>query len=122
MLAQATGSYRERPVSGPLLAHFSSVWVHQLPEARVPPIVIVPDGCIDLQWIDGTLRVAGPDREPQTEALAAGVTIIGFRFRPGAAAAWLGVPVSEILNGRVALQELWGSRARRLAGVASGAG
>jgi hypothetical protein len=90
MLAQAAGSYRERPVEGVLQDHFACVWVHQLPRPDVQPVVIVPDGCIDLEWIDGALRIAGPDRAPKIERLAAGATVVGFRFRPAMAAAWLG--------------------------------
>ena len=65
MLAQAAGSYRERPVEGALQDHFTCVWVHQLPKPEVQPVVVVPDGCIDLEWIDGALRIAGPDRAPK---------------------------------------------------------
>ena len=82
MLAQAAGSYRERPVEGVLQDHFACVWVHQLPRPDVQPVVVVPDGCIDLEWIDGALRIAGPDRAPKIERLAAGATVVGFRFRP----------------------------------------
>ena len=79
MLAQAAGSYRERSVEGVLQDHFTCVWVHQLPRPDVQPVVVVPDGCIDLEWIDGTLRIAGPDRAPKIERLAAGATAVGFR-------------------------------------------
>lgn len=128
MLAQATGVYRERPVSGPLRDFFAFSWVHQLPHrdpaaaavavavAHAPhAIVIEPDASIDLQWIAGAWRIAGPDREPQTELLPAGATVIGFRFKPAAAAAWLGLPASDILNRRLSLEDVWGSKARRLA-------
>jgi AraC-like DNA-binding protein len=40
--------------------------------------------------------------------------IAGLRFHPGHAAAWLGLPVSEIVNSRVPLAELWGSEAHRI--------
>ncbi len=120
MLAQATGNYSEQPVSRPLQDHFSCTWVHRLPKSGASSIVIVPDGSIDLQWIEDGWRIAGPDREPQTEILPAGATIIGFRFRPAAAAAWLGVPASEVLNQRVALKDLWGAKARHMAEEANG--
>jgi AraC-like DNA-binding protein len=41
--------------------------------------------------------------------------LVGLRFRPGAAPPWLGVPASDIVNGRLALQQFWGADARRLA-------
>ncbi len=79
----------------------------------------MPDGCIDLQWIDGALRVAGPDREPVVESVPAGATVVGLRFQPGAATAWLGVPASELVNRRVPLEAFWGIEARTLADWAS---
>ena len=89
--------------------------MHRLPVVGTSSIVIVPDGSIDLQWVAGGWRIAGPDREPQTETLPAGAIIIGFRFRPAAAATWLGMPATEVLNQRVALDDIWGARARRMA-------
>ena len=47
--------------------------------------------------------------------LPAGAIIIGFRFRPAAAATWLGMPATEVLNQRVALDDIWGAKARRMA-------
>ena len=114
VLAQTTGFFRERPAAKGLADAFSAVWVHRMDERSVPPIVITPDATIDLQWIDGRFRVAGPDKEPQIEMPPAGAVIIGFRFRPGAAAGWLGVPAGEIVGGRLDLGEMWGTRARAL--------
>lgn len=114
VLAQTTGFFRERPAAGGLADAFSAVWVHRMDEQTVPPIVITPDATIDLQWIDGRFRIAGPDKEPQIEQPAAGAVIVGFRFRPGAAAGWLGVPAGEIVGGRLDLGELWSTRSREL--------
>jgi AraC-like DNA-binding protein len=83
--------------------------------ASAPPVIITPDATIDLQWIAGALRVAGPDRTPQTENLSAGDIVIGFRFHPAAASAWLGLPLVELTGQRLPLEDLWGKRARRLA-------
>lgn len=112
--ALATGCFRERAAASFLRDTFACTWIHRTPEMGVPPIVVTPDGTIDLQWMDGTFRVAGPDRDPQIEIVPAGTVVIGFRFRPAAAARWLGVPASEIVGRRLALDELWGSRAQRL--------
>jgi AraC-like DNA-binding protein len=121
MLAQATGGYRARPSIGPLHEHFACTWVNRLPEIDTVPIVVVPDGCIDLEWLGGTLRIAGPDRKPRTETLAPGTTVIGFRFRAGTAVSWLGLPASEIVDGRVPLEQFWGAEAHRLADAANAA-
>lgn len=114
VLAQTTGFFKERPAIRGLAAAFSAVWVHRMDDRAAPPIVITPDATIDLQWIDGRFRVAGPDKEPQIERLPAGAVIVGFRFQPGAAAGWLGVPANEILGGRLDLGDLWGTRAGEL--------
>ncbi|WP_292469607.1 AraC family transcriptional regulator [Mesorhizobium sp.] len=114
VLAQTTGFFRERPVARGLAGAFSALWVHRMDHQAVPPIVITPDATIDLQWIDGRFRIAGPDKEPQIERPSSGAVIVGFRFRPGAAAGWLGVPASEIVGERLDLGVLWGTRARAL--------
>jgi AraC-like DNA-binding protein len=121
MLAQATGIYRERPAPAPLSDHFACTWVHRLPATGAEPVLVVPDGSIDLQWVDGDLRIAGPDREPQTEPLAPGTIVIGFRFRPGHASEWLGLSATEILNRRIPLDEVWGRDASLLAEEVSAA-
>jgi len=116
VLAQTTGFFRERPAERRLTAAFASVWVHCMQDRDAPPVVITPDATIDLQWIDGRFRIAGPDREPQIETLPSGATIVGFRFRPGAAAGWLGVPANRIVGERLDLSELWGASACHLSG------
>jgi AraC-like DNA-binding protein len=115
VLAQAIGTYRELPIVGPLRDHFVCAWVHRLPETEAPPVAVVPDGCIDLQWLAGVWRIAGPDREAVIENLAPGTTVVGFRFRPARAGSWLGLAASELVNRRIPLEEVWGAEAHRLA-------
>lgn len=113
--ALAIGDFRVLRAAAALRNSFACLWVHRMPHRSTPPLIVVPDGTIDLQWIDGTFRVAGPDKEPQIEKVAAGATVIGLRFRPAAAAAWLGVPASDMVGQRLPLADLWGAKARRLA-------
>jgi AraC-like DNA-binding protein len=118
-LAQTLGRYRERAAVPCLRGHFARVWVHRLPAAPAGrPILVVPDGCVDLQWFEGTLRIAGPDRGPQREMPRPGSTVVGLRFRAGAAASWLGVPACELVDRRVPLEAFWGAQARRIAEAA----
>jgi AraC-like DNA-binding protein len=112
--AVTVGRFREQPVSPALRDCFAAVWFHQMPPNGSSPIVVTPDGTIDLQWIDGSLRVAGPDKEPHIETLPDAAMVIGFRFRPAAAASWLRVPARDLVDKRIALEDLWGSRAKRL--------
>lgn len=114
ILAAATGAYESRAPVAALRGHFSRAWRNTLPVSGAA-IAVVPDGCVDLEWIDGTLRVAGPDREVKCETLPAGATVIGFCFCAGAATEWLGVPASEIVGARVPLDLFWGREAHRIA-------
>src|SRR5262249_23383112 len=91
-LAAAVGDYRERPAGGPLAEHLACLWTQALPDAPMLPLQVFPDGCIDIIWTGGDLRVAGPDSGPVLERIAPGTVLVGLRFRPGAAPPWLGVP------------------------------
>jgi hypothetical protein len=57
-------------------------------------------------------------RRPRHWAILArmpcGAIVVGVRFHPGAASAWLGQPLGEIVNVRVPLAEFWGDDATRL--------
>ena len=115
ILAATVGTYREWRVSGPVAGHLACTWMHALPPSAAPVLRVVPDGCVDILWIGNSLHVAGPDTRPIFETLPPGALIVGMRFLPGAAPAWLGVPASEIVNGRLPLENFWGCDARRLA-------
>jgi AraC-like DNA-binding protein len=90
------------------------VWQNAL-QSSGRPLLVVPDGCIDLIWTGRAIVIAGPDTGPVLEMVAPDATIVGIRFRPGAAVPWLRVPAAEIANRRLSLRELWGRRAHRLA-------
>jgi AraC-like DNA-binding protein len=114
ILGQAVGVYRERVSPGVLQRHFSRTWFHALPSGATRSSAIVPDGCADLIWANGTLRIAGPDRTAKIEKLTPGATVIGLRFQPGALARWLRVPASELIGARVRLEHFWGSEAQSI--------
>jgi AraC-like DNA-binding protein len=57
--------------------------------------------------------VVGPLTRPLVEVLEPGTTVVGIRFRPGAAAAVFGLPASELVDQTVESDELLG----RAAGV-----
>lgn len=115
-LAQEVGHYAETLVPPSLRGIFACQWMHVLPaDATDSPLLVVPDGSIDLQWIDGVVRVAGPDRQPHAEALRPGARVLGLRFHPGAAVTWLGIHMDALTDRRVSLADLWGARAACLA-------
>jgi AraC-like DNA-binding protein len=112
--ASTVGCFTERTVIPALHGSFSCIWTHRMPDADVPPVIVAPDATIDLQWVKGRFRIAGPDKSPQTEIIPSGTTVIGFRFHPGAAARWLRAGAHEFLDQRVMLDDVWGAKAKRL--------
>jgi AraC-like DNA-binding protein len=115
VLSGAVGDYRESNPPAVLGGHFQCVWSNTLRPDAGSLTAVVPDGCVDIMWIDGELIVAGPDMAVAHSTLMPGSTVIGVRFRPGAASRWLGLPMSEIVGGRVALRHFWGTRASEIA-------
>ncbi|MEU8438428.1 helix-turn-helix domain-containing protein [Streptomyces sp. NPDC029216] len=89
--------------------------------ARGPGGAVLPDGCMDLLWIDGRLLVAGPDTGPHPAGEVPGRTFTGLRLAPGTAPALLGVPAHELRDRRVELADLWPAReVRALTGRTAG--
>ncbi|RBO83627.1 helix-turn-helix domain-containing protein [Nocardia puris] len=100
--------YRERPSRLP----GAVLWTRSGVGGARP---VLPDGCMDLIWCDGTLLVAGPDTAAYLPA--GGGHYAGIRFFPGAAPALLGVPAHELRDRRVDLADLFpAATVRALAG------
>jgi AraC-like DNA-binding protein len=100
--------YQETPLEGWLARRVACRWTQHVAGGPGPYVQrIVPDGCIDVLWLDGALSVAGPDTGPVLAPLRPG-SIAAVRFRPGQAPAVLGVPAHELRDGRVHLEDLWG--------------
>ncbi len=106
-------SYRERRPARPLAEVVSSVWVQQVPPGAAPYLHRnVPNGSVEVRCGLGQVpRVVGPLTRPLTEVLSPGSTVVGLRFRPGAASGVLGIPVSELADLVVDADELWGRSA-----------
>ncbi|MEU9094029.1 DUF6597 domain-containing transcriptional factor [Streptomyces sp. NPDC048428] len=83
----------------------AKVWTLTVPQGPGHPVL--PDGCMDLMWIDGRLLVAGPDTRAEPPSGSDGGSYAGIRFAPGTAPALLGVPAHELRDRRVALADLW---------------
>ncbi|MER5277912.1 DUF6597 domain-containing transcriptional factor [Streptomyces sp. NPDC002809] len=83
----------------------AKVWTLTVPQG--PGHAVLPDGCMDLLWIDGRLLVAGPDTRAEPPSGSGGGSYAGIRFAPGTAPALLGVPAHELRDRRVALADLW---------------
>ncbi|MDT7712096.1 MAG: hypothetical protein QOG46_785 [Pseudonocardiales bacterium] len=83
-------SYRERPAPAQLAGVVACFWSRDVYAAREQRVL--PDGCLDLIWMDGAVHVAGPDTCAFLATLNNGQTLTGLRFRPGAAPGVLGIP------------------------------
>ncbi|WP_326938482.1 helix-turn-helix domain-containing protein [Amycolatopsis rifamycinica] len=99
-----SGVYEEAPPPGVLREVARCVWR----SASEGPKRIVPDGCVDLVLGAGEVFVAGPDTTAWSSVTRPGEVLSGVRFRPGHAAAALGVAADELRDRRVPLGELWG--------------
>jgi AraC-like DNA-binding protein len=74
---------------------------------------ILPDGCLDIIWRDGTVFVAGPDTTAQMSAVRSGTRCFALRFGSGTGPGVLGVPASELVDRQVPLESLWPAAAVR---------
>jgi AraC-like DNA-binding protein len=119
--AVGVSGHRERPSR---LGGWATVWEGG---AAAGPVRVLPDGCLDVIWLDGTLVVAGPDTRAYLYRPApGGGPATGVRFAPGFGPAVLGVPADALTDARVPLADVWPARrvrelSERLA-AADGAG
>lgn len=111
-LPGSAGSYVETLPVAPLRPHFLCAWVNEVATDHEGPIVIVPDGCVDLLWRKDRFLIVGPDAVAARPDLGAGNTILGLRFTPGSASRWLNLPMTELVGREVDMSEIWGNRAR----------
>jgi AraC-like DNA-binding protein len=121
----ADQTYRERSAAQGLSRHLSCVWVQEV-ASRSEPYThrTVPNGGVEIFCRVGSLpRLVGPQTGPTIEILEPGTTVVGVRFRPGAAPSVLGMPATELVDLAVGADELWGNAAvalgERIAAAAS---
>ncbi|MFI5898330.1 DUF6597 domain-containing transcriptional factor [Actinoplanes sp. NPDC051513] len=108
-------TYRERPPVAALAGFVSATWVqHVLPGAAPYAHRSVPSGGVELLCRVGSApHIVGPLTGPRVETLEPGSTVVGLRLRPGAAAALLGMPASELVDETVDAAQVWGNAAVR---------
>src|SRR4051794_23571771 len=95
--ARCMQSYRERLPAPALAAHLACVWVQEVEDAYTHRTV--PNAAAELSCrVGGQPVVTGPRTGHALDLLAPGTTVVGVRFRPGAAPALLGVPASALLD------------------------
>ncbi len=106
-------SYCESPLSArlhPVVECFWSIEALAAVHTGVPP-----DGCVDIIFSPAFgLRVVGTMTREQNFLLNAGTRIVGVRFRSGMARTVLGVPVTDLTDSFVPLEDLWPQRGKEL--------
>lgn len=98
--------YRERPA----VAACGTIWRS---DYTAGPTVIVPDGCMDLLWMDQTLWVAGADSQARLFSTEQGGSIVGLRFWPGILPQLLRTRADQLADSVLALDSMLGAEARR---------
>lgn len=107
-------SYAEHAPPPALLPWVQCTWEQR--SALDLTVRVVPDGCMDVVWIEGTgTMLVGANTTAFLVPLAAGTRAVGVRLRTGAAPSLLGVDGPTFRDARAPLHEVWGDRGRRLA-------
>jgi AraC-like DNA-binding protein len=106
-------TYKERRPAPELADRLSCVWVQEVPAgAEAYAHRTVPNGSVEIFCRVGELPVlVGPQTGPVTEVLAPGTTVVGVRFKPGAAPSVLGMPATELVDLAVGADAIWGDAA-----------
>jgi AraC-like DNA-binding protein len=111
-------SLRELPPFPGARSHLSCAWIRSVSSAG-PPYShrVLANGSVELSADlgSGRLTVSGPRQRPRHLSLAPGTTLVGVRFRLGAASELLGVSASELIDEDVELADVWGHAADDLA-------
>jgi AraC-like DNA-binding protein len=110
--------YGERKPTPELARIVACVWVLEVDaDGGAYQHRTTPNGSVELAYALGAncVEVSGPQRGPHVARVERGTTIIGIRFRPGAASSLLGPPPSELVDLDVELDRLWGRAGTTLA-------
>jgi len=112
--------YRELTPPPELRGHLTCMWM-QVTDEHAIDHAVVPDACADIVSIGGAPPVlVGPATCTVPVRIPPRRVIVGARFRPGSAAAALGIPMHELVDREVMLGEIWRDTHRVADGVAEG--
>ncbi len=98
--------YRERAAP----AACGTIWRNSFPAGSA---VIVPDGCMDLLWMDRTLWVAGADSRARLFSPDQAGHLVGLRFWPGVLPQLLHTRADQLADSVLVLDSVVGGQARR---------
>lgn len=103
--------YREFLPPPGLRDQFLCLWSQSIGDSAYAHRVL-PDGCIDLVFVNDEPPVfVGPWTKPFTAQFAPGTTVLGARWHIGHAPCALGVSAAEMRNQFVPVGAVWGDRA-----------
>jgi AraC-like DNA-binding protein len=109
--------YREIAPPPGLAGRVECFWTSQNTDAQRHRVL--PDGCADILFTRAggkvVLEAVGPMTRYRDHSAAPGQFHFGIRFRPGMWCDVLDVPADRIVDEILPLEDLWGSRVRRLA-------
>jgi AraC-like DNA-binding protein len=106
--------YVEYPPGRALAPFVECGWVRS--RAAGHSLRVMPDGCVDLfVTSEGVVMVSGPATTFYDQGAGTQGVLAGLRLRPGAAAAVMGHPVSELRDDQVLIESVFGISATGLA-------
>lgn len=105
-----SGVYRERAPRAELARFVACFWTYEAGDDATEHTVL-PDGCIDILSVGGGVPVVvGTATAAAHVELPARASLVGVRFRAGAASALLGVSAVDVTDQHVALDAIWSPR------------
>ena len=108
--------YREFRPRSELSGVAVCAWERTVPRVGAPATSrVLPDGCVDLVWRAGRVVCSGPGPGTGDEPAAARRDDHRPAHAPRGRGQALGLPASELRDGRVALDSLWGRPGAELA-------
>src|SRR5690242_13324818 len=99
-------TYVEWPVDDALRRHVACTWQgYVAPTGPGYTDRVIPDGCTDIIYDGSTIYVAGPDSTWHSLPHQTGATFVGLRFNPGGLRPFLDMPLSELTDFRVSIDD-----------------
>ncbi|QBQ39424.1 AraC family transcriptional regulator [Pseudoduganella plicata] len=100
--------YAEFPPCPALRPYVACLWAAQT--AGAAPHRVLPDNCVDILWQDSghAAFAVGMMSAPIWVPSDRPVRTVAVRFRPGAGAIFLGIPLHPLTDTRAGLADLWG--------------
>jgi AraC-like DNA-binding protein len=106
--------YAEYPPVRALAPFVECSWIRS--NTAAGSLRVMPDGCVDLfVTSEGSVTVSGPATTFYDQCADTEVVLAGLRLRPGAAAAVMGHPVSELTDSQTPIDSVFGISASGLA-------